>query len=104
MFSISNVLLIYSVEAQAFLPSISTLSTMDSNLETAVKPGQSEASIRFRAKMHAHDAHYQKLREPIIARAQAEGIEYRKQRKLMRNQRQLMREQLRANAGNTPEH
>ena len=102
MLSISNVLLIYSVEAQAFLPSISTLFTMAdqrqnlseaslselcSTCQSEAKP-ESEASLRFRAKMHAYDAHHKQLQEGCYARAE---IVHRKWLRERNEQRDLRR-------------
>ena len=89
MFSISNVLLIYSVEAEAFLPSISTLFTMDAPGQSEAKP-QSEASLRFRAKMHAYDAHHKKLQEGCYARAETVHRKWLRERNEQRDLRRAV--------------
>ena len=84
---------------------------MDSKAETTVEPGR---SARIRARMEASIKLRAELMEPIMARAEVRGIEYRKQRQKLREQRiedrkqrqlvNAINSQLQANAGNTPEH
>jgi hypothetical protein len=92
----------YSVEAQAQLftmdsnlpqpqpqqpKSSSTQFKMDSNLEQR-HSGESQSSKRFRSKMHAYDAHHQKLVEATYVREEARYAEWLKQRN---KQRDLLR-------------
>ena len=60
---------------------------MDSNLaETEQhRSGESQSSIRFRTKMHAYDAHHQKLVEAGYVRNQARCAEELKQRNKQRD-------------------
>ena len=89
---------------------VQPLVTMDSKAETTVEPGR---SARIRARMEASIKLRAELMEPIMARAEVRGIEYRKQRQKLREQRiedrkqrqlvNAINSQLQANAGNTPE-
>ena len=63
------------------------LFTMDSNLEQ-LHSGESQSSIRFRSKMHAYDAHHQKLVEATYVREEARYAEWLRQRN---EQRDLIR-------------
>ena len=60
---------------------------MDSNLaETEQhRSGESQSSIRFRTKMHAYDAHHQKLVEATYVRGEARCAEELKQRNKQRD-------------------
>ena len=53
--------------------------TVESNSETEAKP-QSQKSLRFRAKMHAYAAHYEKPQEECYARSEWKHEELLKER------------------------
>ena len=57
---------------------------MGSNLEQR-RSGESQSLIRFRNKMHAYDAHHQKLVEAVYVRNEARCAEELKQRNKQRD-------------------